>query len=79
MDNKQVSLNSEMIENLLRRYEKLSTREKEIAQKLAQNKSSENIKNELFISIHTVDCHRRNILRKLDITNTACLSFLEFK
>ncbi|MEN8123789.1 MAG: LuxR C-terminal-related transcriptional regulator [Bacteroidota bacterium] len=49
---------------------KLTKREIDIIQELALNKSSKEIARRLFISQHTVDQHRRNILKKLDFKST---------
>ena len=49
---------------------KLSKREIDIVQELALNYSSKDIANRLYISPHTVDQHRRNILRKLQFKST---------
>lgn len=51
----------------------LTTREKEIIVLLAKEKSSQEIADALFISIFTVNTHRKNILHKLGIKNTAGL------
>lgn len=51
----------------------LTQREKEIIVLLAQEKSSQEIADTLFISIFTVNTHRKNILHKLGIKNTAGL------
>ncbi|MFI5221829.1 MAG: response regulator [Bacteroidia bacterium] len=51
----------------------LSTREKEILKQIAQGKTSNQIADQLFISVFTVDTHRKNIASKLDIHNTADL------
>ncbi len=53
----------------------LSKREREIAELLCNNKTSEQISHLLFISKHTVDTHRRKILQKLNIKNTTELLF----
>ncbi len=53
----------------------LSKREREIAELLCNNKTSEQISQLLFISKHTVDTHRRKILKKLKIKNTTELLF----
>ena len=50
-------------------YELLSLREKEIARLLISNRSNREIAEELFISAATVDTHRANIFRKLNIHN----------
>lgn len=49
---------------------KLTKREIDIIQELALNYSSKEISKRLFISQHTVDQHRRNILNKLDFNST---------
>lgn len=51
----------------------LTQREKEIITLLAKEKSSQEIADSLFISIYTVNTHRKNILHKLGIKNTAGL------
>lgn len=57
---------------------KLTRREVEIIRLLCSGKSSEEISRELFISTHTVDTHRKNIFRKLEITNLAALVRLAY-
>lgn len=51
----------------------LSKREKEIILLIRQGLTSHEIANKLFLSTYTVDTHRRNILRKLDLKNTAMM------
>jgi DNA-binding NarL/FixJ family response regulator len=51
----------------------LSDREIEILKLIAQEFSNGEIAEKLFISIRTVDTHRRNILEKLQLKNTAGL------
>ena len=51
--------------------EKLSKRETEILQLLAEGKTGQEISDELYISIKTVDTHRYNIMQKLKLKNTA--------
>jgi len=53
--------------------ELLSKRENEILRLLIQGKKSSEIASELFISINTVDTHRKNILAKCEVKNTAQL------
>jgi two-component system response regulator NreC len=53
--------------------EKLSGREREVLQLIAEGRSSPEIAKQLHISIHTVDTHRRNIMDKLDVHNLAGL------
>lgn len=52
-------------------FNALSKREKEIINLIADGKSSCYISDLLFISIHTVNNHRKNIIRKLNITSLA--------
>lgn len=49
---------------------KLSSREIEIVNHLANGLSSSQIADTLFISIHTVKTHRKNILKKLNLDNS---------
>ncbi len=51
-------------------YSKLSSRQVEILKLLIQDKKSKEIAEELFLSHHTVDGHRRNILKKLAFRST---------
>lgn len=51
----------------------LSDREVEVLQLIAKEYSNGEIAEKLFISIRTVDTHRRNILEKLQLKNTAGL------
>jgi two-component system, NarL family, response regulator NreC len=45
----------------------LSTREKEILRCIGEGKSSQEIADSLFISKSTVDTHRKNILKKINV------------
>jgi len=49
------------------RYGKLTHREKEILQLIAEGKSNIEIAEKLFISLKTVENHRMNVMRKLDL------------
>ena len=51
----------------------LTNREIEILKLIAQEYSNPEIAEELFISIRTVDTHRRNLIEKLGVKNTAGL------
>ncbi|MFT3979122.1 MAG: response regulator transcription factor [Ferruginibacter sp.] len=51
----------------------LTRREKEILELIAEGKTNTEIANELFISVNTVDTHRKNLLAKFDAKNTANL------
>ncbi|MEY2834843.1 MAG: hypothetical protein RLZZ557_505 [Bacteroidota bacterium] len=48
---------------------KLTIRELEIARLVCKELSSEQIANMLFLSLHTVNTHRKNILKKLNAKN----------
>lgn len=51
----------------------LSPREQEIVQLVRKGFTSQEIAAQLFLSNYTVETHRRNILRKLNMKNTAML------
>lgn len=48
---------------------KLSTRELEIVKLIAEGESTKSISDKLFLSLHTVNTHRKNIGRKLGTTS----------
>ena len=50
---------------------KLTKREKEVLSLISEGKNTKDISEELFISLHTVETHRRNLLEKLNVKNTA--------
>jgi len=69
--------NSFMVMNYLK-FTRLSKREKEIISLIARGLSSYEISDRLFISIHTVNNHRKNILSKLEIRSiTQLIKFAE--
>lgn len=51
----------------------LTEREKEILQLICQEMSNQQIAQKLFLSVGTVDTHRKNIIQKLGVTNTVGL------
>lgn len=51
----------------------LTRREKEILSLIAEEYSNSEIAEKLFISIRTVDTHKRNLIEKLNVKNTAGL------
>jgi DNA-binding NarL/FixJ family response regulator len=51
----------------------LTKRETEILKLLVQGKTSPEIADTLYLAIYTVDTHRKNLLRKLNVKNTAGL------
>ncbi|GAA6207506.1 response regulator transcription factor [Cognatishimia sp. WU-CL00825] len=54
--------------------EQLTSREQTVLLQLAQGKSNKEVALELNISVRTVETHRKNIKRKLDISSTAGLT-----
>jgi DNA-binding NarL/FixJ family response regulator len=60
-----------------KQYSELTSREKEILKFIGEGKSSKEISNQLFISTHTVDTHRRNIMQKLNLnSNSRLMKFI---
>lgn len=57
----------------------LTEREIEILTLIAQGKSNKEIGDELFISHRTVDTHRTNLMKKLDVHNIAGLIRVAYK
>lgn len=55
------------------RYGALSKREVQILNLVLDERSNQEIAEALFISVPTVETHRRNIMHKLDVRNTAGL------
>lgn len=51
----------------------LSMQEKKVLSLLAEGKQSKEIADELFVSPHTIDTHRRNLLKKTNCINTTAL------
>ena len=60
------------MDNFLKKYQ-LTKREVGIIQLICQEKSTREIAAELFLSDLTINTHRRNIFRKLDLKNVAGL------
>jgi DNA-binding NarL/FixJ family response regulator len=52
-------------------YDRLSEREREVLQLVAEGRSSKDIADLLSISASTVETHRAHVLRKLGLHNTA--------
>ena len=50
---------------------KISDRELDVVRLIAEGLNSEEIAKKLFLSEHTIKTHRKNILEKLDLNNTA--------
>ena len=49
----------------------ISQREKEVLELISQEYSAREIADMLFISFHTANSHRKNIMHKLNVKNTA--------
>jgi DNA-binding NarL/FixJ family response regulator len=60
-------LNPGPVESAQAGGERLTPREREIVQFLAEGKSNKEVAGALGISVHTVETHRSNIMRKLDL------------
>lgn len=56
------------------REDRLGRREREVLQLLAEGHTSPEIAEKMYIAASTVEVHRRNIMRKLDIHNVAELT-----
>ncbi len=54
-------------------FPKLTSREKEVLKLIINEYTSPDIAEKLFISVGTVDTHRRNLISKLGVKNTAGL------
>lgn len=57
----------------------LSRREKEVLELIADGMTNPQIATKLFLSMHTVDSHRKNLLTKFGVNNTASLIKLAVK
>jgi two-component system NarL family response regulator len=55
-------------------YEKLGAREREVLQLLAEGHTSAEIAHQLAMGVKTVESHRRNLMRKLDLHSVAALT-----
>lgn len=90
-----VAQNSEYLENALREEfaqhldkpikksrsdgPSVSKREKEVLQLISQEMTTSEIASKLFISVTTVETHRKNMLKKLGLRNTAGLMRYAFE
>ena len=55
------------------RYEKLTTREREVLQLIAEGKANKEIADLLFLSIKTVETHKAHLMEKLNLHTTTDL------
>lgn len=69
----EVGKEMQLNKNLTLEYPLLTKREKEILQFIAEGFTNIQIAGKLFISIDTVDTHRKNLHNKLNVKNTATL------
>lgn len=60
-------------ENILDLFPKLTEREREVLTLICQEFSTQEISEKLFISSHTVESHRANLMHKAGVKNTAGL------
>lgn len=51
----------------------ISTREIEVLEKISFGYTSKEIAQSLYLSHHTIERHRKNLINKLDVKNTAGL------
>ena len=72
----QIEYSDENEEPVMAKFRLLSKREKEIALLVVQGYSSNEIAEKLFLSLWTVNTHRRNLFKKLAFKNVAQLSAL---
>jgi len=52
---------------------RLTRREEEVLRSIAEGKTTNKIAEELFVSIHTIETHRRNLMQKFSVSNSAAL------
>lgn len=52
---------------------KLSKREEEVLRLIVEEKTTQEIANELFLSINTIETHRKNLMRKIGVSNVVGL------
>ena len=69
LDINSIDLNSEVTSDV----PVVSRREKEVLQLIVDGLTNPQIAEKLFISLHTVDSHRKNLLAKFNVNNTASL------
>lgn len=61
------------LHNIIKPNNKVSRREKEVLELIAEGLTTSEIAQKLFISMTTVDTHRKNLLTKFETKNTASL------
>lgn len=58
---------------------KISRREKQVLHLIAHERNTKEIAHELFVSYETAHSHRKNLLKKLNVKNTAGLIRVAFE
>jgi DNA-binding NarL/FixJ family response regulator len=72
-------VNKAKSENFEQATIKLSDREIEILKLIADQKSTREIANALFISVNTVETHRKNLIKKIQVKNVVGLALYAVK
>lgn len=67
----ELQITSEKYDLDLSKFQSLTKRETDIIKLLVNGKSSQQIAEDLFLSVFTVNTHRKNILHKLNLKNAA--------
>jgi len=57
----------------------ISNREKEVLYLIAYEYSSKQIADKLYLSIETINSHRKNLMQKMDVKNTAGMVRVAFE
>lgn len=52
---------------------RLTRREEEVLRSIAKGKTTNKMAEELFVSTHTIETHRRNLMQKFNVSNSASL------
>jgi len=73
------SILEDEIDSLPGNFHSLTDREREILQLIAEGNNHQKIAEKLNISVRTVDTHRNNIIKKLDVHDTANLVLYAIK
>jgi DNA-binding NarL/FixJ family response regulator len=70
----QASISKRLVSNMISPEKKqLTKREKEVLKLITEELTNQQIADQLFLSLRTVENHRNNLLQKLDVKNTAGL------
>ena len=60
-------------------FSSLTERETEVLKLIAQEYSTKEIGSQLFISVNTVETHRKNLIKKLNVRNAVGLALYAHK